>query len=296
MNGTSRIQTLVALCAILPFTGAMASAATITGRVYEGPTGVETDPISDVTVTLYGAQDPCEFQGSFIVRDTTDADGLYVLETGGTPPAFDFFNIIQTNLTTPQVTYVDSDPPGATTAIDGGTVKSPNWIQYGYGDIFVFGKTLTGNKFWDRLPNRPPVANPDSATTMRDTAVTIFVLANDSDPDNDPLTITSVTSPPHGTATHNGQRVTYTPQSGWTGSDSFSYTISDGRGGTATARVSVTVNPPANRPPEARDDFYSVQAGQTLMVAAIGMLGNDTDPDGDTLTANIDAHAKSPHG
>jgi hypothetical protein len=93
--------------------------------------------------------------------------------------------------------------------------------------------------------NQPPVAQDDVATTPFATPVVIDVLANDSDPDGDPLTVESVTTPANGTATINGdQTVTYTPNSGFSGTDSFGYTISDGQGHTASATVTVTVQAP----------------------------------------------------
>lgn len=86
-----------------------------------------------------------------------------------------------------------------------------------------------------------PVANNDSAATATGSTV-INVLNNDSDVDGDPLSITSVGTPAHGSATSNGSTVTYTPNVGYTGQDSFTYTISDGQGGSATAQVLITVS------------------------------------------------------
>ena len=83
--------------------------------------------------------------------------------------------------------------------------------------------------------NRAPVAVNDAAVTSVNTALPIQVLANDSDPDNDPLTITAVTQPAHGKVTKTSTIVTYTPATGYLGLDSFTYTISDGRNHTATA-------------------------------------------------------------
>jgi hypothetical protein len=98
------------------------------------------------------------------------------------------------------------------------------------------------------VTNRAPIANPDTATTKPATPVTINVLANDSDPDGDPLTVTTVTDPPRGTATRNADNtVTYRPDCGFTGTDMFTYTISDGRGGTASALVTVTVRRTSRR-------------------------------------------------
>jgi hypothetical protein len=88
--------------------------------------------------------------------------------------------------------------------------------------------------------NTPPIAANDTATTALDVPVTIQVLDNDSDADGDNLTITSVTNPSNGAASHNDTTVTYTPNTGFTGEDSFTYTISDGNGGEATAIVTVT--------------------------------------------------------
>ncbi len=73
------------------------------------------------------------------------------------------------------------------------------------------------------------------------------MLANDSDPDGHGLVVAAVTSAAHGTATISTDRkaVVYRPTSGYRGSDSFSYTASDGYGGTANATVVVTVRPPS---------------------------------------------------
>jgi hypothetical protein len=106
--------------------------------------------------------------------------------------------------------------------------------------------TLIGSE--NCVTNRDPIANPDSATTKPATPVTINVLANDSDPDGDPLTVTSVTDPPNGTATRNPDNtVTYRPDCGFTGTDMFTYSISDGAGGSASALVTVTVRKTSRR-------------------------------------------------
>ncbi|WP_257386237.1 Ig-like domain-containing protein [Tahibacter caeni] len=129
--------------------------------------------------------------------------------------------------------------------------------------------------------NRPPVATDDSAQTSPATPVRISVLRNDSDPDGDTLTVTSVSAPAHGVAALNDDgSVTYTPAAGFEGSDSFSYVVGDGRGGTATARVNVQVGAGANRPPVALDDVIGVLKGGGV---DIPVLANDSDPDGDLL-------------
>jgi len=89
--------------------------------------------------------------------------------------------------------------------------------------------------------NRPPVAAADSASVAQGGTVTIPVLASDSDPDNDALTVTAITQGTRGTAVVTpDNEVKYT--AGQTcGRDSFTYTISDGRGGTATGTVNVSI-------------------------------------------------------
>jgi YD repeat-containing protein len=104
--------------------------------------------------------------------------------------------------------------------------------------------------------NRFPVANDDTATTLVNTSVDVDVLSNDSDPDGDVLTVAGVIQPAHGVALINANNtVKYTPNNGFIGQDSFTYTNSDGRGGTAGATVRVTVNSPAGCQPPAITSF-----------------------------------------
>ena len=142
--------------------------------------------------------------------------------------------------------------------------------------------------------NRPPVAQNDAYTVARDSSGNnLNVLANDSDPDGDTLTITSVSTPAHGSASISGNRVLYTPAAGYSGADSFTYTIADGNGGTASASVSITVFPPAvNNPPVAVNDGYTVDRNSSAN--SLNVLANDSDPDGDVLT--ITAVSAPVHG
>ncbi len=94
--------------------------------------------------------------------------------------------------------------------------------------------------------NNPPLANNDSASTTAGVPVTVNVLANDSDPDGDPLTITSVDNVQGGTAVISNGAVIFTPTAGFSGTGSFTYSISDGQGGTASATASISVAAPPN--------------------------------------------------
>jgi hypothetical protein len=98
--------------------------------------------------------------------------------------------------------------------------------------------------------NRPPVAVDDSVTTTQDVAVEIDVLANDSDPDDDPLTIGSFTQPSNGSVTlTDDDTLTYTPEAGFTGEDSLVYSASDGELDSDPATVTVIVEPASSTPP-----------------------------------------------
>jgi len=132
-----------------------------------------------------------------------------------------------------------------------------------------------------RYLNRSPSAQNDAYVVNADSRANAFaVLGNDGDPDGDALSIAAVGTPAHGTAVVSGAQVLYTPAPGYVGPDAFSYTVSDGKAGTSTATVAVTVVR-QNRAPVARDD-YAVAGYNTPR--AIDVLGNDSDPDGDALT------------
>jgi CshA-type fibril repeat protein len=125
-----------------------------------------------------------------------------------------------------------------------------------------------------------PVATDDVAETIEDTPVTINVLSNDTDPEDDPLTITEAIST-DGTVTINDDgTLEFTPNPDFFGEAVIDYTITDGNGGFDDARVFVTVEN-ANDAPVAADDCVATPEETPV---TIPVLGNDTDPDGDALT------------
>lgn len=137
---------------------------------------------------------------------------------------------------------------GASSVSDGSVVKGEyRETLWGYMSIpvTVIGNfTLLRPVFAVTIPtatNNAPLTLSDSATTAAGVAVTIQVLANDLDPDNDPLTISSVSNARFGTAVNSGLNITYTPNNGFVGSDSFTYVVTDGKGGEAIGAVTVTV-------------------------------------------------------
>lgn len=139
-----------------------------------------------------------------------------------------------------------------------------------------------------------PVAVNDSATVTPGVALVIAVLANDSDPDGHAISITALTDPPHGTAAVSAGGVTYAPDAGFQGLDSFTYTIQDTTGKTATATVNLLV---ATLPLRIRDiqgrthfstflgfDATGVQ-GVVTALSGIGFYIQDPDADGDVATS-----------
>jgi hypothetical protein len=92
--------------------------------------------------------------------------------------------------------------------------------------------------------NDPPTANDDSATAQEDVPiVTIDVLKNDTDPDKDRLVVINATQGRNGSVTINtDSTLTYAPERNFSGNDTFTYTLSDGKGGTDTAKVNMTIN------------------------------------------------------
>src|SRR5690606_24191349 len=114
------------------------------------------------------------------------------------------------------------------------------------------------------------------------------LLANDTDPNRDPLMITGVSGASNGTVSFNAQTntITFTPANNYTGAAGFTYAISDGRGGTASAAVTLNVTqPPPNQAPVAQNDSgFSTVQNTALQISASALLANDTDPNGDPLT------------
>ncbi len=133
-----------------------------------------------------------------------------------------------------------------------------------------------------------PSARDDAYTTAEDTALEVAapgVLANDTDPNGDALTAERVRDPDHGALDLSPDGgFTYMPEADFHGTDVFTYRVSDGSTSSAPVEVRISVQP-VDDPPVARDDAYTTAEDTALEVAAPGVLANDTDPDGDALTA-----------
>jgi CSLREA domain-containing protein len=137
--------------------------------------------------------------------------------------------------------------------------------------------------------NDAPVATDDTADTDEDTALNyIAVLTNDTDANGDSLSVSSVGPASHGTVTDNNDgTINYTPNANYNGPDSFTYTVSDGKGGTDTATVNLTVNA-VNDAPVAANDTKTTDEETPLTFPSSDLVGNDDagapDESGQTLT------------
>jgi hypothetical protein len=127
--------------------------------------------------------------------------------------------------------------------------------------------------------NTLPIANDDDVSTDEDTDIIIEPLINDSDADNDILQIIAVETE-FGSAIFDDTTITYTPIPDFNGTVQLTYTITDGREGTANAHIDVSVLP-VNDPPDASDDDAQTQENSNVN---IDVLANDSDIDGDQLS------------
>jgi hypothetical protein len=194
------------------------------------------------------------------------------------------------------VTFGDTFLPPQDSSIDLSGVISALGIQ---GDFWVGGIMTEPFQGENALvmkfhKNLPPVGAADTFAATEDTNLVVNaangVLANDTDPNNDTLTAVLFNAPPatKGTLTLNADgSFTFVPKLNVNGPVTFSYRAKD-NGNLASAITTVTINiAPVNDPPVAVSEAFSVQKGQTLTLGAPGVLSNDTDVDGDPLTAQL---------
>ncbi|TWT37656.1 Peptidyl-prolyl cis-trans isomerase A precursor [Posidoniimonas corsicana] len=141
-----------------------------------------------------------------------------------------------------------------------------------------------------------PVTMEDAYDVDEDGVLTVDaaagVLANDTDPEGDAITVELVDGPTHGTLSlmEDGS-FTYTPDGDFSGSDSFTYRASDATATSGPVTVTLTVNP-VNDAPSATSEAYSVDEDSTLTVdAATGVLVNDSDVESGSLTAVLKTDA-----
>ena len=235
----------------------------------EATVSITVTPVNDLPVAANDAATTDEEMPATldVLANDTDVDSDPLTISGVTPPAHGTAAVADegTITYTPETDFNGED-------------RFTYTVSDGAGGIAEASVTITVTPI-----NDLPVAADDVATTDEETAVTVEVLANDTDVDGDPLTVDGMTPPTHGTATHNGDdTITYTPETDFNGEDRFTYTVSDGAGGIAEASVSITVSPVNDLPVAAADAATTDEE----MPATINVLANDADADGDPLTVD----------
>lgn len=128
--------------------------------------------------------------------------------------------------------------------------------------------------------NDGPTATPDTVSVDEDASVVLQPLANDTDPEGDPVTLDSVGTAFHGTVIRNGDDLSYTPNGDYYGDDAFSYFVSDSHGAPSTGSVVIAVNS-INDPITVSADSVTIVEDST---ALIDVLANDVDPEGEPLS------------
>lgn len=264
--------------------------STITSKTFLLTVNAVNDPptlnaLSNLTIAQDAAQQTVQLLG--ISAGPFESQGLSVTASSSNTAL----------IPNPTVTYTSPNASGSikftpvagqsgtstitvTVTDDGGTAN-------GGVDTFARQFTVTVTPGGGGPTNHDPVASNDARSVDENSAETIInVLANDTDADGDALTITSLGATDHGGTVairNSGTRVGYTPAAGFSGTETFTYAISDGHGGSASATVTVTVNAVAtNHTPVATNDTATVNENSSETF--INVLGNDSDVDGDPLT------------
>ena len=134
--------------------------------------------------------------------------------------------------------------------------------------------------------NDAPLAFSQSLTNVEDAVLPITLAGSDVDGPSTNLLLVAL--PTHGTLTGSGANQIYTPATNYFGLDSFTFTVNDGSLTSTVATISITVTP-VNDLPVAVNDAYSLFKNTTFNVPASGVLTNDMDADGDSLTALLAA-------
>ena len=246
--------------------------ATIVYNISDGNGGSDT---STVTVTVIPVNDPPTASGQVL---TTPEDTALIIDPLINANDIDGDTLSVTNLSSSSGT-VTLNPDGSLNFEPEENFTGPVTITYSVDD--GNGGSVAVSIIVNVTPlNDAPVANDDVATTDEDTAVTINVLANDTDVENDNLTVTSASTSDGTVSVGPLGNLQFTPNADFNGPATITYAISDGNGGSDTATVTVNVTP-VNDSPTAPGQNLTTPEDTALI---IDPLLNANDIDGDTLT------------
>ncbi len=248
------------------------------GNVSSATVAVTVNPVNDAPVAApdsYTTAEDTRLVGTTVLANDTDVEGnpLTAALVTQAEHGIVVMNADGTFTYTPNPNY--NGPDSFTYHANDGTADSNV-------------ATVSINVIPGIIPvNVAPVAEPDSYTTAEDTRlVGTTVLANDTDAEGNPLTAALVAQAEHGIVVMNADGTfTYTPNPNYNGPDSFTYQANDGTADSNIATVSINVTP-VNDPPVAANDRFGT--GQNLVLNnGTSVLANDTDVDGNTLTARL---------
>lgn len=168
------------------------------------------------------------------------------------------------------------------TAREGAAAISINNQILVFGGLDAAGNTLQSVEAYDFVT--APLAVGDTGETAEDTALQVNVLSNDSDPAGGTLQLAGFTQPQNGFVTETvDQQLLYTPALNFFGSDFFSYTVSNEKGGSALATVQITVNPVNDAPAIISAPLRSIQVNEAY---AYGIDAEDVEGDPITITSS----------
>ena len=240
----------------------------VTTKVADPPT-VTADSarsVTDTSAVLYGTVNPG--------GDTSRVYLAFGLATADAPTV-NPIDTLRTALSSDQVVSQVVD-----------TLQPSTEYRYGFRAVNIADSTSGGPQTFTTL-NVPPSAVNDTTTIDEDQAVTIPVLANDTDRGGrlDTSTVAVVDSPSVGAAEVEGEtgKITYTPTPDSNGTDRFAYAVSDDSSAVDTAEVIITIEA-INDLPLTRADTVSVQEGSA---AVVPVLENDTDAEGPLDTTSV---------
>lgn len=242
---------------------------------------------------------PVAFEDSYSVDEdstlTVDAAGG-LLANDIDNDAGDTISVDLASVTNPAHGILNVQADGAFTYLPATDYSGPDSFSYRAIDSqSALSNTITVSI--NVIPtNDLPVAQADSYVTDEDVELIVpapGVLANDSDPDSDPLSAVLVDNVTQGTLTLNTDgSFSYTPAVNFSGTDSFTYSANDGSADSGVVTVDLTINS-VNDAPVALDDSFTTGPGVTLTIPAPGVLANDSDVEGDALTATLESYTGS---
>jgi len=240
-------------------------------------------PITVNLTILRGNQAPVAVDDVYLVTPgrplSIAAPGVLTNDTDADDPLSALSVVLVTNTTLGPLTL---NPDGSFSYTPPRRMPTNDSFQYRVFDGKDYSNVAT--VFLRTSLGSPPVSQPDVYVAAQNTPLNGNVLTNDSDPDGDPLTAIKVTDPLNGALILNSDGTfTYTPANGYVGPDSFTYVANDGFYNGNTVKVAIRVD----AVPVANPDSYATAPGIPLLITAPGVLANDTDADGDPLTATL---------